>query len=472
MMVKKRSISFLVAGIIALAMTLAITNQSSAVVLGDGKVQINGFIKNWTGYRLGFYGEERGEGLSIFRTSIQLEADVQLSDDASLVAIYRVTREPEYHLEKDAVAAGVFGSDEMDENEFREYFLTWQATDRVWLAVGKQQVAWGDLAGIGLRVMDNVNALDVRWHYALDNFEDVRKPLNMLNMIFSLPSQEANLQFIWVPGLEDTVDRVNSVYITPAHRYGLNGGLFGLAEDGYIPIPAFEPQTSGNVMGIDRGLSDSAVGLRYQKTSGDLTWAVSDYYTHDMTAVNGEYHRQNILGITANYAGPWGGVWLFEGGYFENAHYAANDGSTAKADTFKYGLRRNANTFFYWLPHGDRRSVSSGMQIIQTYIPDNDAFANDSDAGVGGEETDTVCTLYLNFGVSNDRVQFNLNANHWLEREFGVTLLWIDYKPQIFGGNFLITPKLIYMYGNHSMSGDFGLMRGCTEALLELQYEF
>jgi len=200
MMVKKRSISFLVAGIIALTMTLAITNQSSAVVLGDGKVSINGFIKNWTGYRLGFYGEERGEGLSIFRTVIQLEADVKLNDDAGLVAIYRVAREPDYHLEKDAVAAGVFGSGVMDENEFREYYLTWQATDRVWVAAGKQQVAWGDLAGIGLRVMDNVNALDVRWHYALDNFEDVRKPLNMLNMIFSLPSQEANLQRLHHPG--------------------------------------------------------------------------------------------------------------------------------------------------------------------------------------------------------------------------------------------------------------------------------
>ncbi|MBW1916352.1 MAG: hypothetical protein JRI86_15705, partial [Deltaproteobacteria bacterium] len=114
----------------------------------------------------------------------------------------------------------------------------------------------------------------------------------------------------------------------------------------------------------------------------------------------------------------------------------------------------------------------TGFQVIQTYIPDNDAFANEGDAGVGGEETDTVGTVFLNFGVSNDRVQFNLNANHWFEREFGVTLLWIDYKPQAFGGNFLITPKLIYMYGNHSMSGDFGLMRGCSEVLLELMYEF
>jgi len=139
---------------------------------------------------------------------------------------------------------------------------------------------------------------------------------------------------------------------------------------------------------------------------------------------------------------------------------------------YKWGLRYNRNTFFDWLPNGDRRSVSSGFQVIQTVIPDNDKFDNQDDTGVGGETTDTVGTLYLNFGVANDRVQFNTNFNWWFERKFGIAMLWIDWRPQIFQGNFGITPKLILMHGDTPLSGDMGLMRGCSEAVLELIYEF
>jgi hypothetical protein len=139
---------------------------------------------------------------------------------------------------------------------------------------------------------------------------------------------------------------------------------------------------------------------------------------------------------------------------------------------WKWGLRYNRNTFFYWLPHGDRRSVSSGFQVIQTVIPDNDEIDLTDDTGLGGETTDTVATCYLNWGVCNDRVQFNVNVNHWFEREFGVALAWVDYRPQMFNGDFLITPKWIFMYGDTAYSGDFGLERGNSEFILELTYEF
>jgi len=302
----------------------------------EGRVTLNGFFKTWTGYRFGFYGHERGDGLSIFRNVLQLEAEVKVQDTLSLVGIFRLAREPEYNLEDDARDAGLFGGDEMDEEEFRELYLAWQATEKFWVAVGKQQVAWGDLSGIGLRVMDNINALDCRWHYALDNMEDVRKPLIMLNSIYSIPSMEANLQLVWVPGLEDTWERVTSIYVSPAHRYGLNnlfGGAFGGGDKpgDFPPLAAFEPPDSGNVNGISKKLSDSAIGIRFQKTSGGLTWAISDYYTHNQNPVLGEYFRQNIVGVSANWYDKYtDGVWLFEAGYFYNSPFMGNDFSLVK----------------------------------------------------------------------------------------------------------------------------------------------
>ncbi|MBW1862052.1 MAG: hypothetical protein JRJ02_06725, partial [Deltaproteobacteria bacterium] len=424
------------AGALAVAMLFGFAEKSNAMELADGKITINGFLKNWTGYRFGFYSHERDSGLSIMRTVLQLEAEVKLNEVASLVGIFRIAREPEYNLEDDAKDLGLFDGDEMDEEVMRELYLAWQPTENFWTAVGKQQVAWGDLAGIGLRVMDNINALDVRWHYALDNFEDVRKPLIMLNSIYSIPSIEGNLQLVWVPGLEDTWERVTSIYITPAHRYGLNnlfGGAFGGGDKpgDFPPIGAFEPPTSGNVNGITRKISDSSIGMRFQKTSGGLTWAISDYYTFDQNPdLNGNYNRLNIFGITGNWYDQYtDGVWLFEAGYFHDQSYGGNDGTLKQEDTYKWGLRYDRRTFFYWLPAGDRRSLLSGFQVIQTVIPDNDDFDNQNDTGVGGETTDTVGTLYLNFGVANDRVQFFWNTNWWFEREFGVGLFFVEWRP-------------------------------------------
>ena len=145
--------------LLMLSLTVTMTGVADAMEFADGRITLNGFYKNWTGYRFGFYGHERGSGLSIFRNVIQLEASAQLSDKASLVAIYRLAREPKYKLEEDAIDAGNFDRDVLDENEFREYYLTWQPTDNFWTAIGKQQVAWGDLSGIGLRVIGQSGAV-------------------------------------------------------------------------------------------------------------------------------------------------------------------------------------------------------------------------------------------------------------------------------------------------------------------------
>jgi hypothetical protein len=480
---------------LALSMTVGMTGVANATMeFADGRITLGGFFKNWTGYRYGAYGHERDSGLSIFRNTIQLELDVQLSEKANMVAIYRLTREPSYKLEEEARDAGNFDSDVYDENEFREWYLAYQPTDKLWVALGKQQVVWGDLSGIGLRVMDNINALDVRWHYALDNLEDVRKPLIMSNIIYSIPSWEANVQVVWVPGLEDTWERVNSVYANPGHRYGLNN----LSPAGTVdPTGRVSPgrddpswfaygipeDDEADPNGIDRDLSDSMIGGRYQQTSfsGALTWAVSALWTHnanpsvwvDAAGLNIEYLRQAIFGVTANYYDQFtDGVFLFEAGYFPDSPFTGNAFELVEEDVWKWGLRYNRNTFFYWLPNGDRRSVSSGFQVLQTVIPDNDDIDLTDDTGLGGEKTDTVGTIFLNWGVANDRLQFNANWNHWFEREFGVLLLWADYRPQILNGDFLITPKWIFMYGDTAYSGDFGLTRGASEILLELTYEF
>ena len=55
---------------LALCFTVGMTGVANAMEFADGRITLNGFWKNWTGYRYGAYGHERDSGLSIFRNTI------------------------------------------------------------------------------------------------------------------------------------------------------------------------------------------------------------------------------------------------------------------------------------------------------------------------------------------------------------------------------------------------------------------
>jgi len=502
----------------ALILAVALTGVAQGMDWADGRVTLNGFLKNQTGYRFGFYGHERDAGISMFRNTLQLEVEAKVSDDASLYGIFRGVRESAYNMEEPAVEAGNFDDDELDEEEFREYYLTWQATDRVWLKLGKQQVVWGDM--MGFRVMDILNPLDLRWHYSLENWEDIRKPLHMVNTIYSIPQANANIQFVWVPGIDEPWERVNSVYGNPGHRWGVNqvpaGSLFGppanMTPDGSWvgngSVPGWRPGTfvpgvpeddEADPPGIGRKLSDGAFGIRWQQTVGSLTYALMEAYTHNHAPtvwwegnpllgapVNMKHFRQNIVGASFNWYDDWSkGVLRGEIGHFHHVPYTADKRlmiggwggvpnpdfyHLEKKDTIKFGFGYDRNTFFDWL--NPTRSVQTQFQVIGTWILDHDDDLIIPGYNTEVKELDLIFTFYLNWGWANDRAQINFYPAYNFDRKWGMLQAWIDYKPQKFGGNLTITPKVNLFHGDDAYTGDFAMTRGCSEGLLELKYEF
>jgi hypothetical protein len=518
---KTRSRLFFI-GLLSLMLAFALTNVAQGMEWADRRVTLNGMLKNWTGYRFGFYGEERGEGLSMFRNVLQLEAEAKVTEDASVYAIWRGVRETAYHLEDDAVDAGNFDEDVLNEEKFREYYLAWQATDRVWLKLGKQQVVWGDLGGLGLRVMDIINPLDLRWHYAVEDYESMRKPLTMLNTIVSIPEANANIQFVWMPAIDDPWERANSLYTNPGHRWGVNqvpaGSLFGdpayLTPDGSwynggkVPgvwepdtfVPGVPEDDEADPPGMRRRLSDSTLAIRWQQIIGGLTYSLMECYTHNHNPtvwwegspllgapVNMKHFRQNILGFSFNwYNQLTSSVFRGEIGHFHHVPYTADKRlmiggwsgvpnpdfyHLEKKDTIKFGFGWDRNTTFNWL--NPARSVLTNFQVIGTYILDHDDDLVVPGYNTEVKELDLMFTLYINWGWSNDRVQINLYPAYNFDREWGMLQAWIDYKPQwLAGGNLTITPKVNLFYGDDAYTGDFAMVRGCSEALLELKYEF
>ena len=519
-MKKERLKLFFLSLVLSIAVILGGTAQG--MEWGDGKVTLNGFIKNQTGYRFGFYDDERGSGLSMFRNTLQLEGEAKFNETTSLYVIGRGVRETGYHLERRAVDAGNFNDDVYNEGRLREYYLAWQATKRVWLGLGKQQVVWGDLGGMGLRVMDIINPLDLRWHYALEDFESMRKPLNMLNAIVSVPEVGGNIQLVWVPAIDEPWERVNSIYANPGHRYAINsvpaGSLFGppafITPDGSrfsngTVKGVWEPKTfalgvpeddEADPANIKRDLSQSTIAISWEQKIGGLNYRLMECYTYNHAPAvywqgspllgapaNIKYFRQNIIGVSANYYEGWSkSVLRTEIGHFHNVPYTADKRlmiggwggvpnpdfyHLERKDTIKFGFGWDRNTFFNFL--SPTRSVSTSFQVLGTWILNHDKDLIDPGYNTKVKELDIMLTLFMNWGWNNDRMQINLYPAYNVSRRFGMLMAWIDYKPQwLGGGNVTFTPKVNLFYGKDPWAGDFGLVRGSSEVLLEVKYEF
>jgi len=426
----------------------------------------------------------------MFRNSIQLESELKFTDETFFYAIYRMDREPAYHLEKKAYEFGNFEDDHLNEAEFREYYLGTQITDRVWTAVGRQQVVWGDVAGF--RVMDIVNPLDLRWHFSLENWEDIRIPLHMMNTIISVPEVNGNFQLVWVPGIDERYNRVNRAFGNPGHRWGVNNPP-GAGKPGEIFPTVEDPKADPS--GISRSLSDGDIGGRWQHTVGGLTYGVMNMYKHnDNPAVyysgspltggelNLHHFRSNVLGVSFNYFDNFtDGVWRGEAGHFRNLPYTAdsrlfigdvpneNFYHLEKKDTIKFALGYDRNTFFNWL--SPTRSVLTQFTIIGTYIMDHD-----DDLVVPGynteiKEVDLIVTAFLMWGWASDSWTINIYPAANIDREWGMVQAWIDHKPRWLNG-LTLTPKINFFWGKDAYTGDFALVRGNTEALFEVKYEF
>lgn len=76
-----------------------------------------------------------------------------------------------------------------DDNYVMDIWETWVniETDLLWIRLGKQQIAWGDLPGI--RIADKINPLDKSWHLTNEpeEYENVRIPEWSARMYFTLP---------------------------------------------------------------------------------------------------------------------------------------------------------------------------------------------------------------------------------------------------------------------------------------------
>lgn len=173
------------------------------------------------------HGGRAGDA-SMFRGTLQLEADWAPSESINLHAVFRGVRA--LALEQDYWAQppnyySVSNRPEWvldniyNEIDLRELYLDIYPNEWLSFRIGRQQVTWGETGQY--RLLDVINPVDNSWHLGpLESFQDTRIPLWIAKALIEFPDIEHNLEIVWVPGIDRPEDSV-TVPLTFVGAWGL-----------------------------------------------------------------------------------------------------------------------------------------------------------------------------------------------------------------------------------------------------------
>lgn len=190
--------------------------------------------------------------------------------------------------------------------DIREFY--WQIfTDNSFWRIGKQQVVWGEADG--LRLLDIVNPQDFR-EFILDDFDDARIPLWMVNSQFNL-SDSGVLQILWIPD-------------TTVHNLAPAGSSFSLSSPIFVPNIAMSTNDTSSQIRLSGGeapesfFGDSDMGIRYSDfvDGWDYTLNYLYHYVDEPVTIRKasetdivleqDFHRSHLVGGSASKAfGNW-----------------------------------------------------------------------------------------------------------------------------------------------------------------------
>jgi len=375
------------------------TVESGEEVAADGepKFRVNGFLQNQTGVFISRQANRYNEQglpldhggkfgkLSMFRNTLQLEADWTPWPVVSLHAIVRGVRSLKLSVDKDAQVphAGYYGNNQKtidwvadhyyQELDLREFYLDVEASDHLSFRLGRQQVAWGETGSY--RLLDVVNPIDSTWHFGpLESFEDQRIPLWMVKGLLWIPPLQGSLEVVWIPMLDRPEDTV-TVPLTFAGAWGLP------------PVPAaelFEGDDSVAPWKIrqkvflypDRSIRNSRGGARWQGELGNFSYSLVYFYTHQLSPpiplytyaqygagqegvdVYLGFPRQHVAGMSLETALPYplGTNLKFEAAFEPNRTYTLHSAENSASKRIPY-LAPNGD--FYSFFHSKKKKVFS-----------------------------------------------------------------------------------------------------------------
>jgi hypothetical protein len=227
--------------------------------------------------------------LSMFRATLQLEADWAPDEKVNVHAIFRGARslmtdadgwaQMPVPSQASSVEArrGEARQWVLDhyytEFDLREFYVDVFPFESVSFRLGRQQVTWGETGQF--RLLDVVNPENITWHFGpLESFEDTRVPLWIVKGLFEFPSIDHSLELVWVPGIDRPEDMV-TVPLTFVSAWGLP----------YPNTPSPFLIDEKVFMYPENSIEDTMrIGFRWKgNLTTNMTYGLVYYYTHQLS---------------------------------------------------------------------------------------------------------------------------------------------------------------------------------------------
>ena len=353
-----------------------------------------------------------GGQLSMFRNTIQLEAEWKPSEKVTVFGIIRGVRSAMLDADRYAQVPepGAVENERewvwenfYNELEIRELYVDAEAGQRLSFRIGRQQISWGDTGQY--RLLDVINPINGTWHLsAFESFEDIRIPLWMLKGLVDVPELDGSLEFVWMPAL----DRPEDMVTPPITQVGAWG----------LPIQPLQDYQSALEIKKklfiypENKLENSRAGVNWKGTLGNLTYTLVYYYTHvisppilkyayfeygadgvlknEVSELGLHFPRQHVTGFSLDYtfAYPVGTVARLEASFEPDrsfpiksirafgyeaeitnvpGQYQRYDFVQVKKPTVSYALVLMHPHFIRFLNPG--QSFLFNFQVFQTIVP-------------------------------------------------------------------------------------------------------
>jgi len=384
---------------ILLFLMVGVTNARADVQLTDN-LTLNGFLRQTavmsmgtTNANLETYQATEGSGdkpdFNLIRTMLQLELNYQPTDIFRLYMKGRGTHDQTYMWQSDLGRYNTtpwtydhhgfdLKSGYGDDNYMVEIWEAWAniEMDLLWIRLGKQQIAWGDLPGI--RIADKINPLDKSWHLTNEpeEYEQVRIPEWAARVYFTFPEtmtgafEEVFIDGFWNPGdcHPDIQPAPGSPYMNaysgnPNNMQGGPGGFRNYPSGAPQPDPDFVLRGE-DTYGIRLGFNFTGfqTTLNYMSVYNNFPfWTFEDAPVQ--TTVGGgpprwenllvgtDYPNIHVLAMTMSYAlgYPLNTSMTFEGSYTADQPWqstAPGPPSIAEGKYYRAAMYLERNVFF------------------------------------------------------------------------------------------------------------------------------
>lgn len=281
-----------------MASTLTLAIFGSSVFADD----VSGILKVQTAYGTKTDELQQQEWLLDleYNTSV-LDGDITAITRLRWDTVDDINRESSSRPKTYSSIGGPIATGQSGDIELREFY--WQkAHNNVYWRIGKQQVVWGEADG--LKLLDVINPQSFR-EFILDDFDDARIPLWMINAEFNI-TDNGVVQVLWIPD-------------TSTHELAPGHSPFALTSPALVPqIPSGADPIVNEAHAPDALIKDSDFGMRFTNFVGG--WDISlNYLYHyvdtpvvrsklkgSKVIVDQSYERSHLIGGTASTAlGDW-----------------------------------------------------------------------------------------------------------------------------------------------------------------------